>query len=61
LPVPARELAMLKAMTHTHKTERLAVGRPLGDDDLLLARPDGTWCRYVTTPGCSPISAPPPD
>jgi integrase len=42
LPVPARELAMLKAMRSTHLQERLAVGRPLDDGDLLLSRVDGT-------------------
>ena len=43
LPVPPRELALLRAMKLAHKTERLAVGRPLGDTDLLLSRADGTW------------------
>jgi integrase len=43
LPLPPRELAMLKAMRTTHLRERLAVGRPLADDDLLLSRVDGTW------------------
>jgi integrase len=42
LPVPARELAMLKAMRSAHLRERLAVGRPLTDGDLLLSRVDGT-------------------
>ncbi len=32
------------------------VGRPLGDDDLLLSRPDGHGCRCGTTPSCSPTS-----
>lgn len=41
LPIPPRELALLKAMHTTHKRERLAVGRPLGATDLLLARIDG--------------------
>jgi len=43
LPVPPRELAMLKAMRSVHLRERLAVGRPLTDADLLLSRVDGTW------------------
>jgi integrase len=43
LPVPPRELVMLRAMKRTHKSERLAVGRPLADTDLLLSRADGTW------------------
>jgi len=43
LPLPPRELAMLKAMRTAHLRERLAVGRPLADDDLLLSRVDGTW------------------
>lgn len=43
LPVPARELGMLKAMRAAHLRERLAVGRPLADADLLLSRADGTW------------------
>jgi integrase len=43
LPLPPRELAMLKAMRAAHLRERLAVGRPLADDDLLLSRVDGTW------------------
>lgn len=42
LPVPPRELAMLKAMRAVHLRERLAVGRPLADGDLLLSRTDGT-------------------
>lgn len=42
LPVPPRELAMLKAMRTHHLRERLAVGRPLVEEDLLLARVDGT-------------------
>ena len=43
LPLPPRELAMLKAMSTAHLRERLAVGRPLADDELLLSRVDGTW------------------
>jgi integrase len=43
LPLPPRELAMIKAMRGVHLRERLAVGRPLTDDDLLLSRADGTW------------------
>ncbi|MGY4652503.1 tyrosine-type recombinase/integrase [Mycobacterium sp. URHB0021] len=42
LPVPQRELAMIKAMRSAHLRERLAVGRPLADADLLLSRADGT-------------------
>jgi integrase len=42
LLVPAREVAMLKAMRAVHLRERLAVGRPLADGDLLLSRTDGT-------------------
>ena len=42
LPVPPRELAMLKAVRAVHLRERLAVGRPLADTDLLLSRADGT-------------------
>jgi hypothetical protein len=42
LPVPLRELAMIKAMRSAHLRERLAVGRPLADADLLLTRADGT-------------------
>jgi hypothetical protein len=43
LPVPPRELTMLKAMRSAHLRERPAVGRPLTDADLLLSRVDGTW------------------
>jgi integrase len=42
LPLPPRELSMLKAMRAVHLRERLAVGRPLADLDLLLSRADGT-------------------
>lgn len=42
LPLPPRELAMLRAMKREHKTEHLAVGHPLTEDDLLLSRADGT-------------------
>lgn len=42
LPVPPRELAMIKAMRSAHLRERLAVGKPLADDDLVLSRADGT-------------------
>ncbi len=42
LPLPPHELAMVKAMRTFHLRERLAVGRPLADDDLLLSRTDGT-------------------
>lgn len=43
LPIPARELAVLKAMRKVHIEERLAVGNPLCETDLLMSRPDGTW------------------
>jgi integrase len=42
LPIPPRELAMLKAMRAVHLRERLAVGRPLVDGHLILSRIDGT-------------------
>jgi integrase len=42
LPLPPREMSMLKAMRTAHLRERLAVGRPLADADLLLSRADGT-------------------
>jgi integrase len=42
LPVLPRELSMLKAMRKVQLRERLAVGRPLTDADLLLSRADGT-------------------
>ncbi len=42
LPLPPRELSMLKAMRAAHLRERLAVGRPLAEADLLLSRADGT-------------------
>ncbi|MEV6656455.1 tyrosine-type recombinase/integrase [Nocardia fluminea] len=41
LPIPPRELALLKTMHTTHKRERLGVGRPLATGDLILARIDG--------------------
>lgn len=46
---------MLKAMRVVHRRERLAVGRPLDDRDLLLSREDGTplpvrdYSRLFTT------------
>ncbi len=40
LPLPARELSMLKAMRTVHVRELLAVGRPMADIDLLLRRGD---------------------
>lgn len=43
LPLPPRELLMIKAMRAAHLRERLAVGRPLAEGDLLLSRADGTW------------------
>lgn len=42
LPVPPRELAMIKVMRAAHLREHLAVGRPLTEADLLLSRVDGT-------------------
>lgn len=42
LPLPPRELSMIKAMRAVQLRERLAVGRPLADSDLLLSRIDGT-------------------
>jgi integrase len=42
LPLPPRELAILKAMRTVHLRERLAVGHPLDEADLLMARADGT-------------------
>jgi len=42
LPAPPRELAMIKTMRSVHLRERLAVGRPLAEGDLLLSRADGT-------------------
>lgn len=42
LPLPPQELAMVRAMRTVHARERLAMGRPLTDDDLLLSRIDGT-------------------
>ncbi len=42
LPLPLRELAMLKAMRTVQLQERLAVGRPMADTDLLLCRADST-------------------
>ncbi|BBY54597.1 tyrosine-type recombinase/integrase [Mycobacterium koreense] len=55
LPIPPRELSMLKAMRVVHRRERLAVGQPLDDRDLLLSREDGTplpvrdYSRLFTT------------
>ncbi len=43
LPIPARELATLKAMRAVHLRERMQVGNPLCEIDLLMSRPDGTW------------------
>src|SRR5690606_2870438 len=42
LPIPPRELALIKSMRTAHLRERMAVGRPLTDTDLLLSRIDGT-------------------
>lgn len=42
LPLPPRELAMLKTMRTTHRRERIAVGRRLTQADLLLSRIDCT-------------------
>jgi integrase len=41
LPIPLRELTMLKGMRAVHLQERLAVGRPMDKSDLLLSRADG--------------------
>lgn len=41
LPIPARELAIVKAMRRTHLRERMAVGVPLVESDLLMTREDG--------------------
>lgn len=43
LPLPAHEMAMLKAMRTLHRRERLAIGRGLTEADLLLLRVDSTW------------------
>jgi integrase len=43
LPIPARELAALKAMRKRHIEERMRVGQQLAPTDLLMSRPDGTW------------------
>ena len=51
---------MLKAMRAAHLRERLAVGRPLTDGELLLPRADGTRMPVRDTPANSPPSAPPP-
>ncbi len=48
LPVPPRELAITKAVRAVRLRERLAVGRPPADGDLLLSRADGRRCQ--TTP-----------
>ncbi|MCZ4652906.1 tyrosine-type recombinase/integrase [Gordonia amicalis] len=42
LPIPPRELAMIKAMRTAHLRERMAVGRPMTDADLVLSRIDGS-------------------
>ncbi|MDH3009264.1 MULTISPECIES: tyrosine-type recombinase/integrase [Gordonia] len=42
LPIPPRELAIVKAMRTSHLRERTAVGRPMTDGDLLLSRIDGS-------------------
>lgn len=42
LPIPPRELTMIKNMHATHRRERLAVGQHLPADALILARLDGT-------------------
>ena len=42
LPVPPRALAITKAVRAVRLRERLAVGRPPADGDLLLSRADGT-------------------
>lgn len=40
LPLPPRDLGMLKTMRAVHLRERLAVGRAMSDTDLLLCRAD---------------------
>lgn len=40
LPIPPRELAMVKAMRTAYFRERMAVGRPLAEGALILARID---------------------
>ncbi|WNG83789.1 hypothetical protein C6A86_009105 [Mycobacterium sp. ITM-2016-00316] len=42
LPLPPRELSMIKTMRAAHLREHLAIGRPLANADLLLSRADGT-------------------
>ncbi len=42
LPIPPRELAIIKAMRTARLRERMAVGRPMTDGDLILARIDGS-------------------
>ncbi|HEX3288443.1 MAG TPA: site-specific integrase, partial [Mycobacterium sp.] len=42
LPIPARELGMIKAMRKVHIEERMLFGRSPAGADLLLSRPNGT-------------------
>ncbi len=42
LPIRPRELSIVKAMRTAHLRERMAVGGPLADDAVLLARIDGS-------------------
>ncbi|MCF8609993.1 site-specific integrase [Gordonia sp. HY285] len=42
LPIPARELAIVKAMRRTHQKERLALGQAFAETDFLVCREDGT-------------------
>ncbi|WP_245650345.1 hypothetical protein [Millisia brevis] len=46
LPIPPRELAMVKAMRTSHLRERMAVGRPLAE-----GRSHSRSDRRVTAPG----------
>jgi integrase len=58
LPVPPRELAMLKAMRSAHLRERLAVGRPLTAADLYASMGPGYRC--ANTRASLQPNAPPP-
>ncbi|EGD56740.1 tyrosine-type recombinase/integrase [Gordonia neofelifaecis] len=42
LPIPPRELTILRKMRVRHASERLAVGNPLADTDLLMSQITGT-------------------
>jgi integrase len=54
LPLPPRELAMLKAMRTAHLRERLAVGRPLADDDCCFRGSTALGCPFANAPASSP-------